>query len=453
MWAREGQVFITDVENGYFLVCFSCQKDLEHALTVGPWVILDHYLTIRSWEPDFNPFQAVIARITAWVRLPGFPIEYANTELIKGIGNWLGKFIKVDAATTSLARGRFARICVELDLTKPLSAEYKLEGRLKQVKYERLPLVCYSCGQYGYRSEMCSIKSPTENDESSQSKTREEQGGKIVTSMATSYTNGENAKENKYGPWMLVNRQRRFNRNSDSAQKGKKENQFFHQPTGRQSSKFTALENDSNGAEDEKEENLSVEINDEARGAKEGPSVEKSLNKKEARVTKERHINKEKTSANSSQVENKVHQKTTKTDKEEFYPKEIPSIQILSRKDIPPNKLMQSKTIQKIEIQQALRPPDQKQDDMEQDNLIQDMQTRDELDGAVGKEFSRVLKNLVKNYHICMISLLEPRANSSSGSKIMKKCGFNSCYVEEAQGFSGGIWFMWDSNEFLNLIK
>ncbi|XP_061354894.1 uncharacterized protein LOC133299452 [Gastrolobium bilobum] len=67
--------------------------------------------------------------------------------------------------------------------------------------------------------------------------------------------------------------------------------------------------------------------------------------------------------------------------------------------------------------------------------------------GAAGKDFGRVLKNLVMSHHICMIVLLEPRANNSSGSKIMKKCGFNSCYVEEAQRFSGGIWIMWDSNK------
>ncbi|XP_061355713.1 uncharacterized protein LOC133300215 [Gastrolobium bilobum] len=216
MWAREGQVFITDVENRYLLVRFSCQKDLDHALTAGPW----------------------------------------------GIGNWLGKFIKVDAATTSLARGRFARICVELDLTKPLNAEYKLEGRLKHVEYEGLHLVCYSCGQYGHRLEMCSKKCPTENAEPSQDQNRKEQGGGVDTTMSQSCSSGDLAKENTYGPWMLVNRQKRFNRINDFAQKGKKEN-HNGQPTRRQSSRFNALAYESNDAEDGKEENLNVEINEE----------------------------------------------------------------------------------------------------------------------------------------------------------------------------------------------
>ncbi|XP_061346858.1 uncharacterized protein LOC133292467 [Gastrolobium bilobum] len=158
LWEREGNIFITDIENGFFLVSFSNQKDLDHALTSGPWVIMEHYLAIRSWEPDFQPYPAAINRITEWVTLPGFPIEYVNSGLMKEIENWIGKFIKVDAATTSMARGRFARMCVELDLTKPLQAEYKVEGRIKQVEYEGLHLVCYSCGQYGHRVESCPKK-------------------------------------------------------------------------------------------------------------------------------------------------------------------------------------------------------------------------------------------------------------------------------------------------------
>ncbi|XP_061354753.1 uncharacterized protein LOC133299316 [Gastrolobium bilobum] len=138
-------------------VRFLDKRDLSHALTAGPWVIFYHYLAIRSWELDFHPYQATNAKIMAWVRFSGFPIEYTNTKLLKRNGNWLGKFIKVDAATTSLARGRFARMCVKLDLTKSLQAEYKIEGKIKQVEYEGLHLVCYSCEKYGHKTEACPI--------------------------------------------------------------------------------------------------------------------------------------------------------------------------------------------------------------------------------------------------------------------------------------------------------
>ncbi|XP_061369206.1 uncharacterized protein LOC133312079 [Gastrolobium bilobum] len=132
MWARDGSIFVTDIENDFYLVRFEKKSDMENVLSGGPWIIFDHYLAIRSWEPDFNVFQSPINKITAWVRLPGFPIKYVNTSLIKSVGTWIGNFIRLDAATTNLARGKFARICVEVDLTKPLKAEYLIEGRKKK---------------------------------------------------------------------------------------------------------------------------------------------------------------------------------------------------------------------------------------------------------------------------------------------------------------------------------
>ncbi|XP_061355743.1 uncharacterized protein LOC133300236 [Gastrolobium bilobum] len=156
-WAREGQIFVTDLENEYFLVRFENKKDMEFAFTAGSWVIFDHCLAIRSWEPDFQPFQATINRVMAWIRLPEFPIEYVNTELVKSISNWLGKFVKIDAATTLLARGRFARLCVELDLMKSLQGEYKVEGKVNMVEYEGLHLICYGYGKYGHRMETCNL--------------------------------------------------------------------------------------------------------------------------------------------------------------------------------------------------------------------------------------------------------------------------------------------------------
>ncbi|XP_061354602.1 uncharacterized protein LOC133299177 [Gastrolobium bilobum] len=200
------------------------KRDLSHALIAGPWVIFDHYLAIRSWEPDFNLYQATIARIMAWVRLPGFPIEYTNTDLLKGIGNWLGKFIKVDAATTSLARGRFARMCVELDLTKPLQAEYKIEGKIKQVEYEGLHLVCYSCGKYGHKIEACTIKGHQNQilklSHENQNENKIEETSSINVQIHQEAKIGDHTQEGRFGPWMLVNRQKRSFRGSSSNQKG-----------------------------------------------------------------------------------------------------------------------------------------------------------------------------------------------------------------------------------------
>ncbi|KAF7823588.1 ribonuclease H [Senna tora] len=44
-------------------VKFSCVEDYEAALMNGPWVIFDHYLTIRPWLPEFDPSLDIIQKL------------------------------------------------------------------------------------------------------------------------------------------------------------------------------------------------------------------------------------------------------------------------------------------------------------------------------------------------------------------------------------------------------
>ncbi|XP_061362501.1 uncharacterized protein LOC133306223 [Gastrolobium bilobum] len=204
IWARDEQIFVTDVENSFFLVRFTKEKDMEFALTAGPWVLFDHYLAIRLWEPDFQSYFASINQITAWVRLPSFPVEYVNTGLLKTVGNWLGKFVRMDAATTCLARGKVTRICVELDLSKPLQAEYKIEVRLKMLSMKGY-LYCLSKATH--------LSSSLQDTNMSQ-----REGESIINDS----NNQENKEDERYGPRMLVNKQK-GNSKSGPSQVGKKE--------------------------------------------------------------------------------------------------------------------------------------------------------------------------------------------------------------------------------------
>ncbi|RYR01995.1 uncharacterized protein LOC107646550 [Arachis ipaensis] len=120
MWSRMGSLDVIDIGNDYFLVRFYNAEDLDYALMEGPWKILDHYLTIQLWKLDFNPSKATIDNIAAWIRLPCLAIEYYNRIVLEKIGNILGRTIKVDTNTSQISRGKFSRICVEIDLTKPL---------------------------------------------------------------------------------------------------------------------------------------------------------------------------------------------------------------------------------------------------------------------------------------------------------------------------------------------
>ncbi|XP_061365659.1 uncharacterized protein LOC133308945 [Gastrolobium bilobum] len=154
-WARTGSVTVADLGNEFFSVRFTSLEDLNLAITGGPWVIFGHYLATRKWEPYFDPEQANIHKVAAWVRLQGIPQEYCEYPFLSQLGTVIGKVLKVDKTTSTGDWARFARVCIEIDLAKPLRGEYILDGCLKKVEYEGLFLICLRYGRYGHNSDSC----------------------------------------------------------------------------------------------------------------------------------------------------------------------------------------------------------------------------------------------------------------------------------------------------------
>ncbi|KAI9119911.1 hypothetical protein K1719_009300 [Acacia pycnantha] len=70
LWARKGVFSLIHLGNGFFVVKFTNQDDYINALTGGPWLIFDHYLTVRPWEPNFHPMKATTTKVVQKHRRP-----------------------------------------------------------------------------------------------------------------------------------------------------------------------------------------------------------------------------------------------------------------------------------------------------------------------------------------------------------------------------------------------
>ncbi|CAN0928867.1 hypothetical protein LINGRAHAP2_LOCUS36719 [Linum grandiflorum] len=97
---------------------------------------------------------------------------------------------KVDyEATEEGARGKYARVCVEVDLTKPLLSKYKLEGKKYLISYEGLKDLCTICGKYGAPEHLCKCQMPP---------TQEAE----MSDVASNPPEGEGPDVPVYGDWM-----------------------------------------------------------------------------------------------------------------------------------------------------------------------------------------------------------------------------------------------------------
>ncbi|KAA8549778.1 hypothetical protein F0562_001205 [Nyssa sinensis] len=158
LWDLQGDYEALDLGYGYFLFKFDSQANCARVVTGGPWVIMDHYLTVRRWEPKFQPALAQVLKTAMWIRLRGVPVEYYDKRVLTEVGRKLGKPLKNDSNTVAAARGKYACLCLEIDLMKPLKTSLNLDGITIQVEYESVHAVCFECGRAGHMKEWCRYK-------------------------------------------------------------------------------------------------------------------------------------------------------------------------------------------------------------------------------------------------------------------------------------------------------
>nr|POE88721.1 hypothetical protein CFP56_39220 [Quercus suber] len=120
LWKPAAKMDCVDLGRDFFLIRFNCADDFDKVLKGGPWFIGGHFLAIRPWEPYFKASEAKLTSVAVWIRFPELPIEFYDRSVLKEIGNAIGPVLRIDAYTASGSRGNYARLCVQVDLEKPL---------------------------------------------------------------------------------------------------------------------------------------------------------------------------------------------------------------------------------------------------------------------------------------------------------------------------------------------
>jgi hypothetical protein len=220
LWRLTGGLEIMDVDNGFYMVKCELLADRENIVSEGPWMLFDHYLAVARWTPDFASPQAKVEKTLVWIRFPGLNLLYYDESVLLGLASVVGTPIKVDNNTLKVERGRFARICVEIDLTLPVVGKVNVNGHWYKVQYEGLHIICGNCGCYGHHTRDCSKNSVQQTPTDP---TTKEHGDRTEVSAGTQEQDAVQNKESAnskgkesgiindtHGEWLVVQRKKKI---------------------------------------------------------------------------------------------------------------------------------------------------------------------------------------------------------------------------------------------------
>ncbi|KAK2995285.1 hypothetical protein RJ640_013494 [Escallonia rubra] len=218
IWRPKGKIETIDLSNGFFTVKFSSEEDYRKALEQGPWFIGTNYLSVQTWTPNFNPHVRSVSSMAIWIRLNSLPLEYFDREILTLIGKQIGTPLRIDAITNSISKGRFARLCIQVDTSQALTKQIRIGKHLQPVQYENIPNLCHRCERIGHSTTQCTspMSTPTEpctlpielsisNTQFSETKTTVQQ----EQSASTSVSKNSIEQHNSDGIWTVVTHRRR----------------------------------------------------------------------------------------------------------------------------------------------------------------------------------------------------------------------------------------------------
>ncbi|CAI9107532.1 OLC1v1006905C1 [Oldenlandia corymbosa var. corymbosa] len=158
LWKIKGELKPMDTIEGYHFFRLTTEEDYYFILLNGPWSLDDHYILVLPWTKQFSTKDDNISAVAIWICILDLPIEYFHEDLLRSVAKPIGRYLKDDKNTITVERGQFARLAVELDLTKPLIGKTKVDEKFYNIEYEDLQQICYTCGRYGHHKEVCPKK-------------------------------------------------------------------------------------------------------------------------------------------------------------------------------------------------------------------------------------------------------------------------------------------------------
>ena len=124
-------------------------------------MIVGRYLAFKRWKIHLDlTKEDDVTKIPLWIQLHNVPDEYWSSRGLTYLASVVRRPLFADSATLMDKRISYARICVELDASKPVVHEFDVQvkgsasntSRVK-VAYQWLSPICSQCQVFGHSTK------------------------------------------------------------------------------------------------------------------------------------------------------------------------------------------------------------------------------------------------------------------------------------------------------------
>ncbi|XP_019241976.1 PREDICTED: uncharacterized protein LOC109227676 [Nicotiana attenuata] len=142
-------------EDGYYIIKFKSMEDMREILLAGPYTINNRQIILKQWIADFDFEKEFPTEIPLWIRFPKLPLNCWGVNSLSRIASSIGTPMYADECTAKQLRVSYARMLIEVDMTKPLKDEIIVEDSngktfLQSVIYDWKPKFCEKCQIIGH---------------------------------------------------------------------------------------------------------------------------------------------------------------------------------------------------------------------------------------------------------------------------------------------------------------
>ncbi|TXG70892.1 hypothetical protein EZV62_005827 [Acer yangbiense] len=161
IWQVTKGMEIESLTGNIFSFSFVNQEDRRKVLFGASWTFDNALLVLEEPEGKGTVDSMAFKYCEFWIQIYKVPLLCASREIGWFLGEMLGEVVEVEGGMAGECVGKFMRVRVNIDISKPIRRCLRVDimgdgvETIMLLRYERLSNFCFKCGRIGHASNEC----------------------------------------------------------------------------------------------------------------------------------------------------------------------------------------------------------------------------------------------------------------------------------------------------------